>query len=248
MQFIWPVVMIGLVIASFIYRNKMTAKFNTDFAHYKLSDIAALLQLNVVEGPPDLNLMNVHAEHAKQAKQGGGMLAKLTGDGMSQSTAVAEGTRWGRPYRLEYLQRTEVETKERIIESTRTTREWFDMNLRAALQGERPRFEIHVREWAQYCEPHLQTALPARPTGLASLDAQLVVKCDDPALAKALAPALVPLMTDQTLHIVCSGTDIRALSTRYTYGTLLMNIAAIQKGLEHIACIVEGRDTSHIES
>ena len=31
-------------------------------------------------------------------------------------------------------------------------------------------------------------------------------------------------------------------------GTLLMNIAAIQKGLEHIACIVEGRDTSHIES
>jgi hypothetical protein len=174
------------------------------------------------------------------------MLATITGDGMRQTAASAEGTRWGRPYRFEYTHRTEVETKERILETTRTTREWFNMNLSAAVSGERPRFEIHMREWAQYCEPELQTALPAKPTGIASLDAVLVVKCEDPALAKALAPALVGMMTDQALHIVSSGKDVRTLATRYTYGSLLTNIAAQQKGLEHIACILEGRPATHV--
>jgi hypothetical protein len=190
--------------------------------------------------------MNVHAEHANAAKTGGGMLAKLTGDGMRESVAAAEGTRWGRPYRFEYTQRTEVETKEYIVQSTRTTREWFNMSLTATLSGERPRFEVHMREFAQFCEPQLQTALPAKPTGLASLDAVIVVKCEDPALARALAPALVSLMTDQTLHILCTGTDVRALATRFTYGSLLMNVAAHQKALEHMACILEGREATHV--
>ncbi|MCB9661909.1 MAG: hypothetical protein H6726_29990 [Sandaracinaceae bacterium] len=246
MTFVMPVLMVVLVVASFIYRSKATAKFNADYANYKLADIAALLELDVSEGPPQLNLMNVHAEHAQQAKQGGGMLAKLNGDGMQESFAAAAGTRWGRPYRFEYSQRTEVETKENLFQSTRTTREWFGMSLSAALNGERPRFEIHMREWAQFCEPRLQTSLPAKPTGIASLDAVIVVKCEDPALAAALAPALVPLMTDQTLHIVGTGTEVRALATRYTYGTLLMNLSTHQKGLEHIACILEGRDASHV--
>ena len=246
MNFIMPVVMLVLVGALMVYRAKATAKFNADFAHYKLQDIAALLQLSIIDGSPEINLMNVHTDHASQAKQGGGILARLNDDGMRESFAAAEGQRWGRPYRFEYSQRTEVETKHNILQSTTTTREWFGMSLSAALNGERPSFEIHMRAWPQYCEPRLVTTLPAQRTGLVSLDSIIMVKCEDAALAQALAPALVPLMTDQTLHIVCNGSDIRALATRYTYGTLLMNLATHQKALEHMACILEGRDASHV--
>lgn len=249
MNLLMPIVMVVLVALAFVYRAKMTAKFQKDFANYTLADIAALLGLQVSEGPPTLNMMNVHAEHARQAKEGGGLLAKLNTDGTRHSTAVAQGERWGRAYRFEYLQRTEVETKTNIVlHSTTTTTEWFGMSLAAALSGTRPRFEVHVTNPAQYCEPKLQTALPPQKTGLPSLDGVLTVKCDDPALAAALAPALVPLMSDATLHILCTGTEVKALSTRYTYGTLLMNIAALQKGLEHIACILEGRSTAHLDA
>lgn len=243
MPFLSLIVVGAILGGNFYYRNKMRAQQEAQYANYKLADVARGIGLAVVEGDPALNLMLVHAAHADAKEQAqGNLLQKVRGDSARETAARAAGQVWGRPYELRYSQRTELEHSIGL----RTWTLYFDFTLACATTVDVPPFEIIMRNPPQYSEPKVRTALPPQPTGNSALDSMIVVKTQDPRFAAALVPALVPLMTLTSIHLVGDGRSIRAESTQYTYMILLMNIATFQRSLEQIACTIEGRPATHL--
>ncbi|MFO0697218.1 MAG: hypothetical protein U0230_26820 [Polyangiales bacterium] len=239
-------VLIGLGVVAFmlVRQRKLVAQQRLDYAQYGLGDVAAKLGMTVVDGNPALNLMLVHQEHQDTKAEGhGGLLGKAMGDSAKETRGRAVGTVWERPYELAYFQRTEVDHG---LAQT-TTSLWFELSLGAKTRVACPAFEIVMRNPPAYCEPKIKTALPPQSTGNASLDSILVVKTQDPRLAAALVPALIPMMSMGSIHLVGGGDEVRAYGTRVTYMTIVQNAVTFQRALEHIACIIEGRPTSHVD-
>jgi len=250
LQYLAPVIMIVAFAYTMYFRRKQQALFDEKYAHYKLSDLAQLLGLRVTSGDPSMNMMNVHSVHIQQKAQqvpGKGLGQLLNSETTKATEGSAEGERWGRRYRFAYEHRTDVQVQTHLLTNTKesTTTEYFGMSLSAELQQPSQEFEVHVTTWPQYCEPRIQTSLPRQSSGVPAIDGVLTIKCADPRLAQALAPALAPLMTNQGLHLVCDGRSVRAISTRFTYPMLLTHLEDTQRGLEQIACILEGREYGH---
>lgn len=243
MAFVMPVVMIGVVGFMLVRQRQALAQQRVDYAQYVLGDVAQKLGLAVVEGNPTLNLMLVHQEHQNTTAQAhGGAVGKLMGDNAKETRGRAAGMVWNRPHELAYFQRTEIDHG--LAQTTHSL--WFELSLGAKVAVNAPAFEVVLRNPAAYLEPRIKTALPPQPTGNASVDSMFVVKCEDPRLASALVPALIPLMTMSSVHLVGGGDEVRALGTRTSYMVLVQHAAAFQRALEHVACILEGRPATHV--
>jgi hypothetical protein len=243
MQYIWPIFVLLLVGASFFYRNAMMKAANKTYANYTLADMARRLGLNVVEGDPGLNMVMAQSAHGVQRYESkGGVLGALAGDGTKQTRARAVGNPWGRPYEFLYWQRSDVDKG--LTETLHTL--YFECSLAARVNAAFPPFEVHLRTPAQFLEPNAKLALPPSPTGNAALDQVMVVKCADPRVAPALAPALVPLMSQGFVHILGGEGEVRALSTHASHSVLVMNAELFLRALEQIACTLEGRPATHV--
>jgi len=243
--FLGPMILVGFFIATQLYRRSALASNAALYPEYRLDLVARDLGLTVTSGDPQLNLMLVAQAHEEEkTKAHGNLLQKAIGDTAKETRARAEGVRWGRPYELVYHQRTELENGLTV----RTYKLYFDLSLAAAMQVDGPQFEIVIRNPQAYCEPRIETALPAQSTGNSAVDSYLVVKCADPRLAQALVPALIPLMSLFAVHIVGSGREVRVISTNTTYMALVQQAKTFQRSLEMIACTIEGRPAPAFEA
>ncbi len=239
-----PVVAIFVMLGAFFVMRMLRGTGTAGGYSKTLGTLAQELGLQITKGDPMQDMVTLHTAHQQSRSQAaGGVVGTLMGDRDRDSGAHAQGVVWGRPYDLNYEQHTEL--RQGVLEHTTT--EWFDFSLGAALQVQAPAFEILGRNIPSYIGIKPQTTLRPQPTGNAVADAHFIVKTDDPRLAAALAPALVPLVeAEQSLHIVGGGAQVRAITSRLGYLVLLTHGVAIQRSLEQIACTLEGRPATHV--
>lgn len=240
-QLLMVPLMLLLFLGFFFYQRRAMAQSRIDNAAYVFRDFAARLGLQVVQGNPYQNLMFAQMDHS-QAKVAKVDRTLFTSEHTKESHLRAEGVVWDRPYVFELYQRTDIEGEF----NTTTTTSTFGAFLGAQIADHLPPFEVHVRNFESYAAPNVQTSLPPQSSGNAALDEIFVIKCEDPSVAPALVPVLVPLMTEQGLHLVGGDGRLRAMGTRHTYGYLLASAEKLQRSLEHLACIAEGKDASHV--
>ena len=93
-----PILGLGLVFYMLRRQKQMIADGDTQYAKFRLDQVAPRMQLAIVEGGPDFNLMMAHAHHGqKQYDPKGGVLGQLSGEGMKESRAVLRGAPTGAP-------------------------------------------------------------------------------------------------------------------------------------------------------
>ncbi len=166
-------------------RNKqMIAAGDTQYAKFRLDQVAPRMQLAIVEGGPDFNLMMAHAHHGqKQYDPKGGVLGQLAGDGMKESRAILRGTPNGRPTELFYYSRTDIDRT--LLGRTQTQR----FECRLSMQVGRPfaPFEIVLRQPAAGMDSPATMNLPPASFGDPLLDSKLALFAADPRVGPAIA-------------------------------------------------------------
>ncbi len=198
-------VMIGGVLAFFVYSSKQRAQMQIDTAQYQAGAMAQRLGMRLERGEPHINLFVNQSAFANQTYD-----------------VVLRGERNGVPIELIYLKQVWVETH--LMSATRH-RKWQGQ-LTARTGARFGHFEVtlrHPQTW-NAVRPFFSVAMQEVMTGNARTDSMLRVTTDNPAIAGPLGALLEPLTRLNYVHVIGRDGEV----------TFLVSHAAVGQGNEMI--------------
>jgi hypothetical protein len=230
--FLGPILVVVVLIALPIYRKAYMSRTDRKYVDFRVGNIAHRLGLQIIEGDPELNMIQAYTAHRFQrANPVGGFMAGFRGATEKQTRVQLRGTVRGHP--VEFLFDVQTETVDDLIEVEST--ESFACELAVAVPAGVPAFEVLLRSQSKHWGARPTLGLPAQSLGQQELDATLAFLCGDPALGRWLAPVLAGLRHHNFVHLRCVHGRLSALATRVSVGMVVDKLAETQAVLVEIA-------------
>lgn len=189
-----PMLGLAVVIVMVLYRRRALTAQETQYAQYRVGELASRLGLQIVQGDPTFNLFIQYANVD---------MRRGPSDGRPVHIEVRlEGAPRGVPLELYYLYRVEQESGFTGV----TWRTWFEGRMSATAKQAFPPFEVISRSPPLGPIATIQ-ALPPASTGDPAVDSEYQVSTNEPAMAKLLGEVLPAFSTfrNSGIHLVGDG-------------------------------------------
>jgi hypothetical protein len=236
--FIAPLIGIVAVVMMVLRRKSAMKDAETRYANFRVADLAQRMGLALVEGDPAFNMMLAHAAHGqKDYTPTGGVLGKITGDGVKETRVRLAGSPYGHPTEFVYYSRHEYDGG--IASATIRTR--FECRLSVRVAAAVPEFEVVLRAASAGFGAQPKLPLPPQSFGDAMLDQRLALTSRDARVGPALAPVVGGLTPLQFVHVQGSDGAVHALATENGSSMAIYHLEQVQQVLEQIANVLEGR-------
>jgi len=194
---VFPVIALAVVIYFMVYRKKMLANYDQQYANFRAGQLAQRLGLNLVQGDAGFNFFVKHANVD---------VMRGPSDGKPLHVEVRmEGQPYGVPLELYYLYRVEQESGFSGV----TWRTWSDCRMTAKPKAAFPPFEVVSRN-APLGPIAAKQPLPKTPSGNPMVDSMYEVTTQEPGMAKLLGELLPAYTTfsNSGIHLVGDGKSV----------------------------------------
>ncbi|MFO0684551.1 MAG: hypothetical protein U0234_21025 [Sandaracinus sp.] len=237
MPFVWVLVMIGFVGATYFYRQRMmgaAAATEQQHTEARAGAVAQRMGLALVQGDPNFNFYYTNRWQDLGQAMSRNVLSRPSRPDIELRM---EGTPGGRRVELVYVDRLRVE--DNLL--SRDVMRWLDMRLIVGVQAPFPDFEVTLRTPNEYMRPEPQLALPPASFGDPMLDTVLALKTNDPRIAPAIAEGMRLFAGEHYVHVIGARgvltfrcTDMSAMA--FGHGDkLLLAMDAAARGIEQAA-------------
>lgn len=233
--------------ATFGFMAYMRKRVGGQTAHLKAGVLAPRLGMRVVEGDPEHNLATMSVEpSARNTGSAKGFVkqmavTQLGGDLGAFRLVMAGATAEGAPTELVLSCRQDYEVG--AFHDTIGTS--YDLRLTVAARTTFPAFDIRLR--APRMGMEVASVFGAAPVPYASfgdpaLDERFVIQCEDPTLARRIAPLLAPLLAQELyVHVVGTPGQISFVMTPASVNAAAFGFEATLGVLAQIGRALEGR-------
>lgn len=238
-----PVVAVVLIVFWSVVGKRMMSATDRRYGDYKVGALAHRMGLQVLEGNPELNMVQAQTKHNMTTAQRptGGRVARMLGDADKETRVRMEGAPYGRPTQFVFYSYTKVQ--DRIAVGIVTTA--FEYRLSVQIPLEIPPFEIVLRKGgarsgAYGVKAKPEWRLPKQSFGDPDLDSALSLTCEDPRLGPHLAPVVGGLTGHKYVHIQGQGHVLSSLAEENATMYATFDIEQTQRVLEHMANALAG--------
>jgi len=231
--FLGPILVVVVLVAMPFLRRAFMGRADRQFADLRVGNLAQRLGLRVVEGDPELNMIQAHTAHTyKRADPVGGFVAGFRGVAEKHTHVHLRGVVRGHPVEFVFAVKTD------IVDTEST--EWFTCQLTVPVPAGVPAFEVLMRSQSKHWGARPTLGLPPQSLGDRDLDAAIVFLCADPAVGRALAPVLAGLRRHNFVHLTCVHGRLSALGTRESLAMVAHQLPETQAVLLDIADVLSG--------
>jgi hypothetical protein len=236
-----PIVVLGVLGVAFVLRRVMTKQWHqtiASYAEFTLAELSRRLGLQIVEGPPDFNLMTALGQHQVNSySAAGGVVGAVMGDGVKETRARMIGAPFGRT--VEFVYRYNEYFEGGVVENV--IYHAFECRLSAQVATPFPDFEIVPRNQQQFLTAAPELGLPVSSFCAPAIDASLVLYAADPRVGPLLAPIVAPLTSFPFYHLVGRHGWVHSRSDQFSTLTAAYYLEAMERIMEQIACLLEGK-------
>src|SRR5262245_1792912 len=207
-----PMIVI-ILIGTFGFMFYMKRRLNTQYAHMRAGQAAQRLQMRIVEGDPEHNLVTQSVlPSVRNAGSARGFLTQMAATQVGGTLGEFKLRMLGEPYgaQVELVLYVREDFKPGFTENVTTT--WSDCRLTVHARTAVVPFDLRLRkehmglETRQSCE---EQHMPQQGFGDVALDQRFVLETFDPALPRRIAAALGPILhVIPYVHVVGSGNQV----------------------------------------